>query len=1052
MAIQSTAAPGIAGSTLLLRAPALPGLCLPDLCLLCLCLLFCALAPIRAEALTSAPGASGIASAGRADTLPRSRFTYRSYGAEQGLNNVGVLRLVQDRHGFIWAGTEDGLYRYDGYRFDAFGLKEGLLSTTITALLEDASGVLWVGTHRGLGYHDGQRIIPVTAGSGLPEASISALACSKNDLFIATGQGPYRGSLAAGFTALANWPGGEATAILQARAASGLWIARWDGEATMLAWRDGRWYEIPVPQGKPHERIDALAEDGEGRIWARTPTSLWLLRSDGSGFDLATTPIPLVSSRGYLATGQRGDLYVPTDHGLLHRTGGRWDITTANNGLPGAPWPVLEDREGSLWIGSVGLHRLLGRGAFHAYTTSEGLPYDVVWTIFRDRERRLMVGTSHGVAVAEGAQFRTIKGTEDNMVRSIVQGADGGMVFAGVPGNEILRYAPSTGKLERQVISTGNPAKRTFRLLAGRDGALWASTDGAGLWRADSAAGQFKFEPVALPGGSASEYISDVREDTRGRVWVAARNGPAVLDQGTWHRFTSSDGLRNDWTSYIVALRNGEMLLPYFNPLGVARARYQDGKLDVLMHYDAATSHSADKVFLAGEDALGRIWLGGGQGVDLVSAQGSRHFGTSEGVIGDDTAAMAFLAEDNGDVWFGTTKGLVRFDQKAFAALPAEQPLRTTLLRTRLGGVDYPAAAREVRVAPDNTFEVRYSGLSYVGEGKIQYRERLLGRETAFNMTDSPSARYSGLAHGDYRFEVAARIGPNGAWGPSASFAFRVLPAWWQTWWLRSLAAGATLLLLMAGYRWRVARMRDENARLEKLVAARTGDLQQANAALRESRMVDPLTGLKNRRFLSVLMPEELARTLRQQREHAAGKAVGRNIDLCLLMVDLDHFKAVNDEHGHAAGDSVLRQVADVMRRTCRASDVVVRWGGEEFLIVARNTDRAHAHMLAQQVCEAVRSHHFDLGNGVVLRKSCSAGFTAFPLLPGAPEHFGWEQALELADQCLYAAKNSGRDGWVGCLPQPQPEQDAEGLQVLPVFGPCVVLSSWSDQRQVNWH
>lgn len=1036
--MQSTATSGSAACPLLRRARIV----------LATCLMCAALAPSRAVPLAAPPS---VASEGRADKLPKSRFTYRSYGAEQGLNNVGVLRLVQDRQGFIWAGTEDGLYRYDGYRFDGFGLKEGLLSTTITALLEDAAGTLWVGTHSGLSRYDGQRMVPVAPASGLPAVSISALAHGKNDLFVATGQGPYRGSAASGFTALANWPGGEATAILQSRAGS-LWIARWDGEATMLAWRDGRWHEIPVPQGKPNERIDALAEDGEGRIWARTPTSLWLLRTDGAGFDLAATPMPLVSSRGYLATGQRGDLYVPTDHGLLHRTGERWDITTAKNGLPGAPWPVLEDREGSLWIGSVGLHRLLGRGAFHAYTTSEGLPYDVVWNIFRDRDQRLMVGTSHGVAVAEGAQFRTIQGTEDNMIRSIVQRGDGNIYLAGVPGNEILRYAPSTGALERQVISTGNPAKRTFRLLAGSDGALWASTDGAGLWRAEGAAGRLTFEPVALPGGSASEYISDVREDTRGRVWVAARNGPAVLDQGRWQRFTTSDGLRNDWASYIVALRNGDLLLPYFNPLGVARTRYQNGKLDVLTHYDAAASHSADKVFLAGEDALGRIWLGGGQGIDLLSAQGSRHFGTGEGVIGDDTAAMAFLAEKNGDVWFGTTKGLVRFDQKAFAALPAEQPLRTALLRTRIGGIDYRPTAREVRVAPDNTFEVRYSGLSFVGEGKIQYRERLLGRETAFNMTDSPSARYSGLAHGDYRFEVAARIGTNGAWGPTASFAFRVMPAWWQTWWLRSLAAGASLLLLMFGYRWRVARMREENARLEKLVAARTGDLQQANAALRESSMIDPLTGLKNRRFLSVLMPEELARTLRQQREHAAGNAVGRNIDLCLLMVDLDHFKAVNDQHGHAAGDSVLRQVADVMRRTCRASDVVVRWGGEEFLIVARNTERAHAHMLAQQVCEAVRLHQFDLGNGTVLRKTCSVGFTAFPLLPGAPAHFGWEQALELADQCLYAAKNSGRDGWVGCLPQPQPEQDADALQVLPVFGPCLVLSSWNDQRQVNWH
>nr|WP_307731926.1 two-component regulator propeller domain-containing protein [Massilia sp. H27-R4] len=255
--------------------------------------------------------------------MPKARFTYRSYGAEQGLNNVGVLRLVQDRQGFIWAGTEDGLYRYDGYRFDAFGLREGLPSTMITALMEDQSGVLWVGTHGGLGRYDGHRFIPVKAAAGLPQVSITGLGHGKAGLFVATAQGTYRGDVRSGFRALAKWPGGEATAILQSTTSSSLWVARWNGEAHMLAWRDGRWHDIPVPAGKPDERIDALAEDGDGRLWARTPTSLWLLRADGSGFDLAPTPIPLVSSRGYLATGKRGDLYVSTDHGLLHRTGER---------------------------------------------------------------------------------------------------------------------------------------------------------------------------------------------------------------------------------------------------------------------------------------------------------------------------------------------------------------------------------------------------------------------------------------------------------------------------------------------------------------------------------------------------------------------------------------------------------------------------------------------------------------------------------------------------------------------------------------------------------
>ncbi len=414
---------------------------------------------------------------------------------------------------------------------------------------------------------------------------------------------------------------------------------------------------------------------------------------------------------------------------------------------------------------------------------------------------------------------------------------------------------------------------------------------------------------------------------------------------------------------------------------------------------------------------------------------------------------MAFLAEQDGDVWFGTTKGLVRFDQDAFAALPVQKTLATALIRLAIGGADYPAAASGVRVAPGSTFEVRFAGISFIGEGKIQYRERLVGREVAFNITDSRDARYSALAHGHYRFEVAARVGEHGEWGPVSSFAFEVMPAWWQTWWARLAAAIGTLLLLAAGHRWRLGHMLRENQRLERLVATRTEALQNANDALQEASMLDPLTGLKNRRYLSAFMPEELARTMRQQRARDyPERTPERNIDLCLLMVDLDHFKLVNDEHGHAAGDSVLRQVAEVMRGACRASDVVVRWGGEEFLIVARNIDRDQAHILAGQLCDAVRAHPFDLGNGVTLRKTCSVGYTAFPVCPGDPDRFGWEQALELADQCLYAAKKSGRDGWVGALVlEGAPGAGDAAVHALPGFGACAVFSSWPGGQDLVW-
>ncbi|UXI66450.1 two-component regulator propeller domain-containing protein [Tahibacter amnicola] len=804
----STAAASPSPSTMLLRLTWL------------VCLLSGLLVPLSAQAVEEST-----------ERAPPGRYVFKSYGADEGLANIGVLRLLQDRTGFIWAGTEDGLYRYDAYRFDAFGLNEGLPSTSIDALHEDASGVLWVGTHAGLSYWNGQSFTPVTRQQGLPDIAVTGLADGPAGIWATTAQGPFRRAGTTTYAAVEDWPGGEATAIHRGAVSQQLWLGHWRGAATVLSWKDGRWQTWPGVDAR--ERIDAIVEDGQGRVWARTPTQLWQLLPGASQFAPYQTPVPLQSSRGYLYRGRHGELWVSTDQALMTLDGDRWSVIGPQQGLPGAPWPVLEDREGSIWIGSVGLHRLLGRGVFHAYTTSEGLPYNVVWSIFRDRQERLWVGTSHGLAVLEGQRFQTIAGTEPNTIRSIVQRSDGILYTAGVPGNELLVYDPEQKRLERRELSPENPIKRTFRLLLDRNGYLWASTDGAGLFRADTKDPALKFEPIAVPGGTSSEYMSDVREDSHGRIWVAGEQGLAMLENGLWQRFTTQHGLRRDYVAYVRPLRDGTVLVVYFDPLGVAKIRYENGQFAVLEHFDSASRHSADKVFLVGEDRENRLWIGGGKGIDLISPNGTQHFGETDGLIGEDTASQSFLAEDNGNIWFGTTKGLARFDDTANNALPDPAPPRVALIRAKLGEsqppLDRPGAQTPYSA---NTFEIHFSALTYLAEGKLLYRERLVGRETETNITDSRDARYSALPPGHYRFEVAARVAPRGEWGPISAFEFDVLPAWWQTWWSRALAGllltGAALLLL----RWRMAALRRRNLQLEALVEARTTDLRDANTQL----------------------------------------------------------------------------------------------------------------------------------------------------------------------------------------------------------------------------
>jgi len=222
--------------------------------------------------------------------------------------------------------------------------------------------------------------------------------------------------------------------------------------------------------------------------------------------------------------------------------------------------------------------------------------------------------------------------------------------------------------------------------------------------------------------------------------------------------------------------------------------------------------------------------------------------------------------------------------------------------------------------------------------------------------------------------------------------------------------------------------------RLEGLVEERTRELslktiqlEEAMEALHTMSLTDPLTGLRNRRYLTLTLPEDVAQVFRTQRTfvRSGPQRLAQNIDMIFLMVDVDHFKVVNDTFGHWAGDQVLCQLAEVLVGATRDSDSVVRWGGEEFLIVARNACRTDAHLLAERVRSHVAEMDFHIGQDRPLRCSCSVGFVVYPLMPGLEDPLTWLEALDLADRCLYAAKRGGRNAWVGLTPRENedPEQ-----------------------------
>ena len=187
---------------------------------------------------------------------------------------------------------------------------------------------------------------------------------------------------------------------------------------------------------------------------------------------------------------------------------------------------------------------------------------------------------------------------------------------------------------------------------------------------------------------------------------------------------------------------------------------------------------------------------------------------------------------------------------------------------------------------------------------------------------------------------------------------------------------------------------KESNSLLERKVEERSRALEEINERLLELTRQDPLTGVRNRRFLNEQLPQEYRRACRE------------GAPLSIIMVDVDHFKQINDQFGHLVGDDCLKAVADLLDRLVTGPGAVVtRYGGEEFCLLLPYTDQIMAQNLAQSICQQIAAERLML-RGRTLRMTVSVGTAS--CVPSCEQKA--ERLLDAADQALYEAKRAGRN------------------------------------------
>ncbi len=950
-----------------------------------------------------------------------------------------VGSLAQDRAGFLWVGTSDGLARFDGYRLRAIeragdsAVQRNL--GWVRSLAAARDGRVWIGTEiNGLAVYDpdSDRVTLLGSLRGQDAAAHVPIRALAED-----GQGQvWIGSLGDGlvrydpasrrFTAQPLPVNGEperrVLALLAARDGS-VWAGHWQGLARRAAGSDA-WQELPLPARAGRSGVATLLEDEQGRVWFGTADGELGVVQDGQPRWL---PLRLRGAVQSLALAGDGMLWAGLSDGIawIDPQRGTWVQQLRHrpqlaSGLAGNDVSVLlRDQTGSVWVGGYGVglqrHRHTPAVAVRGPDADPQSPLasaDLRLLLAR-RDGHLLVASHSGPVAELDGELRTLgrwPREADTPVEALAESTDGASIWLVTQGRLEWRNAASA-RLRRSWPLEGG---RAHRLLVLPGDEVWVGMQDGAYRLAGPLAAQVervrRSDGEPLRGGVHALRV----EPATGTLWVGALAGLFRWQQGALHPlptdpaaalgFPAVLGLLfgRDGTLWVDTSVSGLHRLSGYDGQGRARFQRISERLGAPGQPFGVNLH---------EDAQGRIWTQQA----FYDPRSDRLYQLS-GAEGAALGTPRFFADaelPDGRLLFGGSRGLLVLRPQAFEVSGFAPPVVLSSLR-RNGQPWSPDTLRNgLQLPPDTkTLTIEFAALDFTDPQRLRYEYRLDGVDTDWTATDASArfASYGGLQPGRYTFRVRA-TNHHGVWSANTlSLPLEVQAAWWQTGWARFAAmllmAGAVGGVIVGGVRLRTRQLRRREHELQELVDLRT-------AELREASLTDTLTGLRNRRYLDLRIDKDLQYCLRHHETPGSAREA-EDSELVLLLMDLDHFKKINDQHGHAAGDAVLVQFADRLREVFRGSDIVVRWGGEEFLALARGSPRDRAGELAGRVLEAVRSRPFRVRENQPLGVTVSIGFVVFPLDPMSPRAWDWDATLNLADGALYAAKAQGRDGFVG--------------------------------------
>jgi signal transduction histidine kinase/ligand-binding sensor domain-containing protein len=654
--------------------------------------------------------------------------------------------------------------------------ESGLPQNTVHAILQTRDGYIWLGTEGGVVRFDGLKFV-VYDTQNTPELRSnnirSLLEDREGTLWIGTADGltKLKSSEFSTFTVDQGLPNNSVWSVHEDRV-GGLWVTTADGVSqyrggrfvaqSMLPDRDvGAVVPDDLKRRLPSKRIVAVYEDKEGTLW------------------------------------------VSTDRGVARIIGDRIDRFAPNDFLSGSlVLSFYEDREGNLWLGteSEGL-TVLRDQKFITYTD------DLVRCAFQDRTGTVWLGTnSHGVNRFENHKFSSIgakDGLSSDVILALADDSEGNVLIGTPDGLNVLRNGRNT------ILTSAEGLADDFvrSIYKDLDDSLWIGTRrGLSHWS------QGKFTTYTQADGLGSDLVGALLRDARKNLWVATLQGLTRFSDGKFKNYTVRDGLSSN---VITALYEDSAHTLWIGTQGGGLNRFRD---DRIAPYPS-TLGLPGVIYGILEDAHANLWLASKTGIVRVSKKDLNRFaegqtttvtlvtyGTADGLrVSECTGGghPAAWKNKDGTLWFATLKGVAVIDPEhaKLNLVPPPVVLESVTIDDQ---AFEPAKARDLP-AGHTRFAFEYAGLSFVSPHTVRFKYKLEGFDR--NWIDAGTWRvayYTNISPGRYRFRVSARNN-DGVWNESgASFAFRLRPHFYQTYWFDFLIVMALALLAYEIYRWRV--------------------------------------------------------------------------------------------------------------------------------------------------------------------------------------------------------------------------------------------------------